>query len=165
MSMLVIEMLAFPFAGVHQIINKAVGPILPSVIQRAVLDGIFKVGRAQLSESLLNESNPLGCSRLAKLRHIFEEGKSLQLQFPAEDLGFGYYHLIGIKDHILHLILFLEIKIKFLLIIAPLEDTYDLARAAFKVAEDFKVSIELVNDVSSTLEKSQLYITTKYDYN
>ena len=99
MSMLVIEMLAFPFAAfaVHQIMNKAVGPILPSVIQRAVLDGIFKVGRAQLSESLLNESNPLGSSRLAKLRRIFEEGKSLQLQFPAEDLGFRYYHLIRIS--------------------------------------------------------------------
>ncbi|KAK0574509.1 hypothetical protein LWI29_024766 [Acer saccharum] len=56
-------------------------------------------------------------------------------------------------------------KIKFLLIKAPLEDSYDLARAAFKVAEDFEVSIKLVNDVSSTLEKSQLDITTKYDYN
>jgi hypothetical protein len=30
---------------------------------------------------------------LAKLRHIFEEGKSLQLQFPAEDLGFRYHCL------------------------------------------------------------------------
>ncbi|KAK1576861.1 hypothetical protein Q3G72_017051 [Acer saccharum] len=56
-------------------------------------------------------------------------------------------------------------KIKFLLIKAPLEDSYDLARAAFKVAEDFEVSIKLVNDVSSTLEKSQSDITTKYDYN
>ncbi|KAK0574663.1 hypothetical protein LWI29_026976 [Acer saccharum] len=83
--------------SVHQIMNKAVGPILLSVIQRAVLDGIFKVGRAQLSESLLNESNPLGSSRLAKLRRIFEEGKSLQLQFPAEDLGFKYYHVIRIS--------------------------------------------------------------------
>lgn len=64
------------------------GSVLPSVLQKALLEGIFKVGRAQLSESLLNESNPLGSSRLAKLRHIFEEGKSLQLQFPAEDLGF-----------------------------------------------------------------------------
>lgn len=82
----------------HQVINKAVGSFLPSVLQRAMLDGIFKVGLAQLSESLLNESNPLGSSRLAKLRHIFEEGKSLQLQFPAEDLGFRY--LLHIKnDH------------------------------------------------------------------
>ncbi|KAK0572955.1 hypothetical protein LWI29_000917 [Acer saccharum] len=59
-------------------------------------------------------------------------------------------------------------KIKFLLIKAPLEDSYDLARSAFKVAEGFKVSIKLVNDVSSTLEKSQLdihIIATKDDYN
>ena len=96
--MLVIEMLAFPFAAfaVHQIMNIAVGPILPSVIQRAVRDGIFKVGRAQLSESLLNESNPLGSLRLANLRRIFEEG-SLQLQFRAEDLGVRYYRLIRIS--------------------------------------------------------------------
>ncbi|KAK0573273.1 hypothetical protein LWI29_005476 [Acer saccharum] len=52
-------------SSVHQIINKA------------------------LSESLLNESNPLGSFWLANLRRIFEEG-SLQLQFPAEDLGFRY---------------------------------------------------------------------------
>lgn len=84
-------MLSFSAFAVHQIINKVAGSILPSVLQRAMLDGIFKVGRAQLSESLLNESNPLGSSRLAKLRHIFEEGKTLQLQFPAEDLGFRYH--------------------------------------------------------------------------
>ncbi|XVE92205.1 hypothetical protein REPUB_Repub01dG0076800 [Reevesia pubescens] len=65
--------------SVHQVINKGVGSILPS------LDGIFSIGRSQLSELILNENNPLGSSRLAKLRHTFEEGKSLQLQFPAED--------------------------------------------------------------------------------
>lgn len=81
----------------HQVINKAVGSFLPSVLQRAMLDGIFKLGRAQLSEYLLNESNPLGSSRLSKLRLIFEEGKSLQLQFPAEDLGFRY--LLHIKNN------------------------------------------------------------------
>ncbi|KAK1575307.1 hypothetical protein Q3G72_004358 [Acer saccharum] len=172
--------------SVHQIMNKAVGPILPSVIQRAVLDGIFKVGRAQLSESLLNESNPLGSSRLAKLRRIFEEGKSLQLQFPAEDLGFRYLkgalvpegdcemgaleaptgrrrdyvpsanpgsRLPHMNVRILstsssgEIISTLDLvsgdKIEFLLIIAPLEASYDLSRAAFKVADDFKVSIRV----------------------
>lgn len=54
------------------------------------MEGIFAIGRAQLSKTILNESNPVGSSRLSKLRHIFEEGKSLQLQFPAEDLGFRY---------------------------------------------------------------------------
>ncbi|KAK3223581.1 hypothetical protein Dsin_010606 [Dipteronia sinensis] len=34
-------------------------------------------------------------------------------------------------------------KIEFLLIIAPLEASYDLSRAAFKVADDFKVSIRV----------------------
>ncbi|KAJ4968259.1 hypothetical protein NE237_014960 [Protea cynaroides] len=76
--------------SVHQIINSGIGSILPSGVQRAILDGIFAAGRAQLSESLLNDKNPLGSLRLAKLRRIFDEGKSLQLQFPAEDLGFRY---------------------------------------------------------------------------
>lgn len=73
---------------VHQAINGTVGSILPSGLQRTLLDGIFSIGRAQLSEFVLNEKNPLGSSRLAKLKQIFEGGKSLQLQFPAEDLGF-----------------------------------------------------------------------------
>lgn len=34
-------------------------------------------------------------------------------------------------------------KIEFLLIIAPLDDSYDLAHAAFKVAKDYKVSIKV----------------------
>ncbi|KAL2955096.1 hypothetical protein AAZX31_18G008700 [Glycine max] len=73
---------------VHQFFVNGIGSILPSGLQKVALDGIFGIGRAQVSEFVLNESNPLGSSRLAKLRHIFEEGKSLQLQFPAEDLGF-----------------------------------------------------------------------------
>lgn len=74
--------------SVHRAINEGVGAVLPSGLQRAILDGIFSIGRAQLSESLLNEENPIGSLRLAKLRQIFNEGKTLQLQFPAEDLGF-----------------------------------------------------------------------------
>ena len=80
----------------HLVVNTAlldneIGSMLPLGLQKAVLGGIFAIGRAQLSESILNDSNPLGSSRLAKLRHIFEEGRSLQLQFPAEDLGFRYH--------------------------------------------------------------------------
>lgn len=80
----------FLFSGfaVHRAINGLSGTILPEGLQRSVLEGIFSIGRAQVSESVLNEKNPLGLLRLAKLRQIFEEGKSLQLQFPAEDLGF-----------------------------------------------------------------------------
>ncbi|XP_026407497.1 uncharacterized protein LOC113302769 [Papaver somniferum] len=76
--------------SVQRIISSGFGSILPTGLQKAILDGIFMVGRKQLSESLLNENNPLGSLRLGKLRRIFEEGDSLQLQFPAEDLGFRY---------------------------------------------------------------------------
>nr|XP_043639282.1 2,4-dichlorophenol 6-monooxygenase [Erigeron canadensis] len=76
--------------SVHQAINNTVGTFLPSTLQKGLLDGIFSLGRVQLSDFVLNENNPLGSSRLAKVRRIFEEGKSLQLQFPAEDLGFRY---------------------------------------------------------------------------
>ncbi|KAL9246560.1 hypothetical protein vseg_020078 [Gypsophila vaccaria] len=76
--------------SVHRIITDGLGSVLPSGLQRVVLDGIFSIGRAQLSQTILNEKNPIGSSRLARLKRIFEEGKSLQLQFPAEDLGFRY---------------------------------------------------------------------------
>lgn len=71
-------------------INMGVGDILPLKVQKAVLEGIFTIGRAQLRESILNEYNPLGSARLSRLRAILDEGKSLQLQFPAEDLGFRF---------------------------------------------------------------------------
>ncbi|KAM4109553.1 hypothetical protein ACB094_03G127300 [Castanea mollissima] len=171
--------------SVHQVINSGVGSVLPSGLQRAILDGIFTIGRAQLSEHLLNESHPLGSMRLAKLRHIFEEGKSLQLQFPAEDLGFRYLKgaLIPESDSVLgapelptghrrdyvpsadpgsrlpHLNVKVlsnlsnEIcstldlvsgdKVEFLLIIAPVEESYHLAHAAFKLAKEFEVSAKV----------------------
>lgn len=78
--------------AVHGVINNGLGSILPLGLQRAILEVVFSLGRTQLSESLLSDSNFLGSSRLAKVRRIFEEGRSLQLQFPAEDLGFRYYY-------------------------------------------------------------------------
>ncbi|KAL1113282.1 hypothetical protein V6Z11_D02G180300 [Gossypium hirsutum] len=172
--------------SVHQVINKGFGYILPSGMQKAILDGIFSIGRSQLSEFILNENNPLGSSRLAKLRHIFEEGKSLQLQFPAEDLGFRYLEGALVPDGddvvpapelptgrrrdyvpcadpgsrlphmnvkvlsnfpseetISTLDLVSENKVEFLLIIAPMEESYNLAQAAFKVAEEYKVSTKV----------------------
>ncbi|XP_039017976.1 2,4-dichlorophenol 6-monooxygenase-like [Hibiscus syriacus] len=169
--------------SVHQVINKGVGSILPSGMQKAILDGIFSIGRSQLSGLILNENNPLGSSRLAKLRHIFEEGKSLQLQFPAEDLGFRYLEGALVPDskdvvpapelpsgrrrdyvpcadpgsrlpHMnvkvlsnfpseetisTHDLVSVD-KVEFLLIIAPMEESYNLARAAFKAAKEYKVS-------------------------
>ncbi|KAK2389322.1 2,4-dichlorophenol 6-monooxygenase [Trifolium repens] len=169
---------------VHKVIINGVGSILPSGLQRLALDGIFAIGRAQLSESVLNESNPLGSSRLAKLRHIFEEGKSLQLQFPAEDLGFRYLQGAVMpessdvesspqvptgrrRDYIPsaqpgcrlpHM--FVRVnpiskemvsthdlvsgdKVEFVLIIAPVKESYHLAREAFKVAEERQVSLKV----------------------
>ncbi|XP_031480328.1 uncharacterized protein LOC116250661 [Nymphaea colorata] len=76
--------------SVHRVINSGFGGIIPSGLQKLLLEGIFTVGRAQLLPAVLNEANPFGSARLAKLRGILEEGKSLQLQFPAEDLGFRY---------------------------------------------------------------------------
>ncbi|KAM6589571.1 hypothetical protein CsatA_012176 [Cannabis sativa] len=171
--------------SVHHVIN-GIGAVLPSGIQRAILDGIFAIGRAQLSEYLLNEKNPLGHSRLAKLRQIFDEGKSLQLQFPAEDLGFRYVEgalvpdsdgLPGTpeaptgrrrdyiptadpgcklphmnvrvlsnsssKEIISTLDLISGDKVEFLLIIAPTESSYHLARATLEVAEEFKVPVRV----------------------
>lgn len=169
---------------VHKLIINGVGSVLPSGLQRVALDGIFAIGRAQLSDSVLNESNPLGSSRLAKLRHIFEEGKSLQLQFPAEDLGFRYlqgaimpesgdvesppqvptgrrrdyipsaqpgsrlpHMFVRVnplsEEKISTLDLVSGDKVEFILIIAPVKESYHLAREAFKVAEERQVSLKV----------------------
>lgn len=89
--------------AVHRALNDTVGSILPSALQRTILDGIFSIGRAQLSDLVLNENNPLGSARLAKLRQIFEEGQSLQLQFPAEDLGFRL-HIYFYFSHFMQIV-------------------------------------------------------------
>ncbi|XP_061338730.1 uncharacterized protein LOC133285505 [Gastrolobium bilobum] len=168
---------------VHRFIN-GIGSILPPGLQKIALDGIFAVGRAQLSESVLNESNPLGSSRLAKLTHIFEEGKSLQLQFPAEDLGFRYLQgaIMPESNNVESLPLvptgrrrdyipsaqpgsrlphmFVRVnplseetvstldlvsgdEVEFILIIAPVKESYHLAREAFKEAEERQVSLKV----------------------
>lgn len=177
--------------AVHRVINNSLGSILPSSFQKSILEGVFSIGRAQLSEFILNEKNPIGASRLAKLRSIFDEGKSLQLQFPAEDLGFRYLDGALVADHdnetqetaetpsssrrgsreyipsskpgsrLPHMQLrmlntsssakdvfsTLDLvpidKLEFLLIIAPLRDSYDVASVAFKVAETFGVSLKV----------------------
>lgn len=171
--------------SVHRVIND-VGSFLPSGIQRAILDGIFSIGRAQLSQAILNERNPIGSSRLARLKQIFDEGKSLQLQFPAEDLGFRYLEGALLSDrHVNHdpedvptgrrrdyvpssepgsrlphmkvrrlwsssdedtfstLDLVSGDKLEFLLIIAPVESSYNLADAALKVAGKFSILLKV----------------------
>lgn len=172
--------------SVHRTINDTLSSVLPSDLQRTILNGIFSLGRMQLSNSVLNENNPLGYSRLSKLRQIFEEGKSLQLQFPVEDLGFRYAagalvpdsnsslgaqenprgrrrdyvpssdpgsrlpHMniqlltkFSSEDTLSTLDLVSIDKIEFLLIIAPIKESYQMAKAAFKVAEEFKIPLKI----------------------
>ncbi|XP_059308423.1 uncharacterized protein LOC132059710 isoform X2 [Lycium ferocissimum] len=172
--------------AVHRALNDTVGSVLPSALQRTILDGIFSIGRAQVSDFVLNENNPLGSARLAKLRQIFEDGQSLQLQFPAEDLGFRYRKgaLVSEDDCVLNahevptgrrrdyipclepgsrlphmnvkllsnpsskeifstLDLVSGDKVEFVLIIAPLEESYCLARAALEVANNIKVPLKV----------------------
>ncbi|VVA92426.1 unnamed protein product [Arabis nemorensis] len=171
--------------SVHRFINQTVGSILPTGLQKAILDNVFALGRAQLSESLLNKSNPLGYQRLNRLKSIFEEGKSLQLQFPAEDLGFRYLEGAIVPDNkseaddpgvlsgrrrdyvpcaepgsrlphmyvrilsdskrevVSTLDLVSTEKVEFLLLISPLEESYELARATFKVAKEFMANVKV----------------------
>jgi hypothetical protein len=73
---------------VHSIVNNGMGAFLPKRLQSAVLDGLFAVGRAQVSTAFLSNFNPIAAARVAEVQRILKEGHSLQLQFPAEDLGF-----------------------------------------------------------------------------
>ncbi|KAG6554781.1 hypothetical protein Mapa_003801 [Marchantia paleacea] len=63
---------------------------LPERLQGAILDGVFAVGRLQVSDVFLNRYNPIAASRISRVQRILQQGSSLQLQFPAEDLGFRY---------------------------------------------------------------------------
>eukprot|EP00250_Pteridium_aquilinum_P000259 c10286_g1_i1 orf=2-1816(-) len=75
---------------VHQQVNEGIGSLLPRQVQQTLLESIFALGRAQVAPFILNAYNPIGASRLQKLKRMLNEGQSLQLQFPAEDLGFRY---------------------------------------------------------------------------
>uniref|UniRef100_A0A0E0CBQ0 FAD-binding domain-containing protein n=1 Tax=Oryza meridionalis TaxID=40149 RepID=A0A0E0CBQ0_9ORYZ len=142
----------------------------------------------QVSDYILNEKNPLGSLRLARLRSILDEGKSLQLQFPAEDLGFRYElgalvaedcaettyeeekqkhskrsreYIPSAKagsrlPHMLMRALYtsnegvfstLDLvsgdKPEFALIIAPLKESYELARAMLKIADELKLPTKI----------------------
>jgi len=75
---------------VHGAVNSRFGMLLPKTLQSAVLEGIFAVGRAQMSPVFLSDFNPIASARISEVQRILREGHSLQLQFPAEDLGFRY---------------------------------------------------------------------------
>lgn len=75
---------------VHRQINEGVGSLFPRRVQQTLLETIFALGRTQVAPYILNAYNPFGSFRLRKLKRMLDEGQSLQLQFPAEDLGFRY---------------------------------------------------------------------------
>ncbi|CAM6082506.1 unnamed protein product [Calypogeia fissa] len=77
-------------ARVAQKIVSSGDPWLPKSLQRTILGGVFTMARLQLSPIVLNRLNPVGSSRITQVKQILERGESLQLQFPAEDLGFRY---------------------------------------------------------------------------
>lgn len=62
--------------------------LLPKKLQSAVLEGLFAAGRAQVSPAFLSGLNPIASARVSAMQRLLKEGHSLQLQFPAEDLGF-----------------------------------------------------------------------------
>jgi 2-polyprenyl-6-methoxyphenol hydroxylase-like FAD-dependent oxidoreductase len=170
---------------VHRIFNYTLGYILPIAAQKKILNAIIKIGLAQLSEHILNENNPIGRSRLAKIRNIFEDGRSLRLLFPAEDLGFRYLEGALVTDSVnmenapmelsryrreyvpcadpgsrlphMNVRIFSKLheeprstldlvsgdKVEFLLIIAPEEGSYLLARSALEVFGEFKVDLKV----------------------
>ncbi|KAH7445144.1 hypothetical protein KP509_02G109200 [Ceratopteris richardii] len=76
---------------IHEQVNGGIGSLLPHQVQKNIMEGIFALGRMQVGPLVLNSYNPLGSIRLKKLKHMLGEGRSLQLQFPAEDLGFRYH--------------------------------------------------------------------------
>ncbi|KAF0919747.1 hypothetical protein E2562_031083 [Oryza meyeriana var. granulata] len=174
--------------SVHQVINSSLGSVIPRNLQKMVLEGLFSIGRAQVSDYILNKKNPLGSSRLARLRSILDEGKSLQLQFPAEDLGFRYelgaldaedcaertYEAEKLKNskrsreyipsakvgsRLPHMLMravstsnegvfsTLDLvsgdKPEFALLIAPLKESYELARAMLKIADELRLSAKI----------------------
>ncbi|KAF2292856.1 hypothetical protein GH714_029395 [Hevea brasiliensis] len=125
-------------------------PFYHLVYKRQFWMGFFTIGRAQLSESLLNEKNPLGSSRLEKYHEgaVIPDNDSMvgvlepptgrrRDYIPSANPGSrlpiwmcGYHQIY-------------QVRVEFLLIVAPLEESYQLARAAFKVAEEFKVSVKV----------------------
>uniref|UniRef100_A0A6V7QS98 FAD-binding domain-containing protein n=1 Tax=Ananas comosus var. bracteatus TaxID=296719 RepID=A0A6V7QS98_ANACO len=175
-------------ANSGRVINNSLGSIMPRSFQKVLLEGIFSIGRAQLSDFILNEKNLLGSLRLERLKSILDEGKSLQLQFPAEDLGFRYREGALVADShdfqeteatsdrkrvsreyipsaktgcrlphfqvraqtassseetLSTLDLVPGDKLEFVLIIAPVKESYDLVRVILRTAEEFKVSVKV----------------------
>ncbi|KAG9144611.1 hypothetical protein Leryth_010822 [Lithospermum erythrorhizon] len=173
---------------VHQAINSPMGSILPSALKRTILNATFSFSHLKVSDYLLNEKNPIGSSRLAKVRHLFEDRLTIPIRFPAEDLGFRYVRGGLVSDggddndalfqpsngtrrkyipsiepgsklpHIYIRLLSkasskativstLDLtsidKAEFVLIIAPIEESYKLAQNVFMVAKGLKIPFKV----------------------
>ncbi|KAG1330831.1 2,4-dichlorophenol 6-monooxygenase [Cocos nucifera] len=145
--------------SVHKVINSSLGSILPSSMQKAILEGIFSIGRSQLSEFFLNEDNPIGYLEGALVAD--GENRTLETEaasghrsgprdyIPSAKPGSRLPHMqvralntSFSKDIFSTLDLIPGDKLEFLLIIAPVEKSYDLARSTLKVAEEFKFSLK-----------------------
>ncbi|KAL3678132.1 hypothetical protein R1sor_021088 [Riccia sorocarpa] len=85
-------------ASLAQKIVKTGGSWLPERLQGAILDGVFAAGRLQVSDMFLSSYNPIAAARLSQVKRILQQGSSLQLQFPAEDLGFRYNRGAVVSD-------------------------------------------------------------------
>ena len=64
--------------------SSALSRMVPEVVRRGVLDVGIAAGRAA--------SAPLTMLRRAELNALFDQGETLRLQYPKEDLGFLYHH-------------------------------------------------------------------------
>jgi hypothetical protein len=81
--------------SVHQVINRSLGSIIPRNVQKAVLEGLFSLGRAQVSDYIPNEKNPIGSLRLvfscSSLQRILASSKTLYNQNVPQKQPFLYF--------------------------------------------------------------------------
>ncbi|RXH72240.1 hypothetical protein DVH24_033778 [Malus domestica] len=149
--------------SVHRIINEGVGSILPSGLQRVILDGIFTIVEYSVVSKLdVGIAEPLDAASAQQVRYLegalipdsngglgAPEGPTGRQRdyVPCVDPGARLPHMnvrilsdTSSEVTISTLGLVSGDKVEFLLIIAPTEPSYHLAHAAFKVAEEFKVS-------------------------
>ncbi|KAK9090174.1 hypothetical protein Sjap_023351 [Stephania japonica] len=152
--------------SIHQVINKVGGSILPSGIQRTILDGIFAIGRytkgALVPETdKVQDTNEVPLGRRRDYIPSAEPGSRLPHMnvIPLNESStktFSTLDLIRGDD------------VEFLLIIAPKRESYNLAQAAFKAARRFKVPLKVSiiwpssSSPTSSLSKAALHPWENY---
>jgi hypothetical protein len=81
---------------VHGAIKSRVGMLLTKKLQSAVLEGLFAVGRAQVSPAFLSGFNPIASARVSEMQRILREGHRLTAcssNFQQKILASGFYQL------------------------------------------------------------------------